>query len=644
MNQVISRAKAAALGHRAPSPTGQQSPSTPQISQEAPVSVTSMNWGGHAQTAIPLSSDDSGQPSSFAPDPSDYNKPLYTRGPPAQSPAKSPAETPFGAFRDPTRLPSTGGYQANFAQRDQHSPSDAPRFFGSQPSRGTVLNSSIGSGRGSGIGGLPMPPGHQNGSAYRGFPPSNAVSVDTQQLIEDRSHNQPQNYSSQTRTTGSLFQDMKQDMKTDSVDEVNGPATGANSNLPIHLRPPFGIPPAHLRGLLPVPQQSRGPGGRDVGTIDGRKERSSFQQDRVLFGRNDGVAQRDERERLPRFNRGRGSSPSEPRFMNGVPPRASQQQVVRNESWRDSGPTKNEKPWEALTSRGTSHNGPSGAPSHQRKTLLSSTSIPKPNGVMHNVRYNNLTLIHTFLLNIFIIIIIGIHLHTLVRFENSADAQAMIMRDGEMGIRVRPSTKAIFDEAVDGPPPITSQLPSLLHDLNTNDNRDGALPLDHNDSRDQLRKRTRSRSRSRSPRRRRGIRGRRRGFRSRSRSRDRDRNGRGARFGRRSRSRSPHRKTHQDPTRWCLQLTNVPFRCSEEELRQWVTLFSLLNVSVLFYIIGSDYLFFRWFSERVRPTRLIRTFYADGNASDRWIAEFESESLLERARGIRGLCLGRTIK
>ncbi|VDM85797.1 unnamed protein product [Strongylus vulgaris] len=44
-------------------------------------------------------------------------------------------------------------------------------------------------------------------------------------------------------------------------------------------------------------------------------------------------------------------------------------------------------------------------------------------------------------------------MHTLVRFENAADAESVIARDGEQGIRVRQSTKAVFDEAVDGIPP-----------------------------------------------------------------------------------------------------------------------------------------------------------------------------------------------
>lgn len=46
----------------------------------------------------------------------------------------------------------------------------------------------------------------------------------------------------------------------------------------------------------------------------------------------------------------------------------------------------------------------------------------------------------------------------------------------------------------------------------------------------------------------------------------------------------------------------------------------------------------------MRPAKLSRTYYSDGNASDRWVAEFSSESLMRRAFGIRTLCQGRTLK
>ncbi|VDO34525.1 unnamed protein product [Haemonchus placei] len=153
----------------------------------------------------------------------------------------------------------------------------------------------------------------------------------------------------------------------------------------------------------------------------------------------------------------------------------------------------------------------------------------------------------------------GIHMNTLVRFDNPADADAVLARDGELA----PAENA-----------------------------------DHKRDSEHSRRRSRSRSRDR----------------SRTRSRDR-------RSARHSRSRSAPKRSRQTTgsTRWCLQLTNVPFRCTEQELIEWM-------------------------SERVRPTKVTRTFYADGNASDRWIAEFESESLMERAMGIKRLLIGRTVK
>ncbi|EGT41142.1 hypothetical protein CAEBREN_28406, partial [Caenorhabditis brenneri] len=89
---------------------------------------------------------------------------------------------------------------------------------------------------------------------------------------------------------------------------------------------------------------------------------------------------------------------------------------------------------------------------------------------------------------------------------------------------------------------------------------------------------------------------------------------------RRRRSRSPKRRDeHTDPTRWCVQVTNVPFRIKEEDLMEW-------------------------FAEKVRPAKLVRTYYSDGNASDRWIAEFSSESLMHRSFSIRTLCAKRQLQ
>ncbi|CAI4228147.1 unnamed protein product [Auanema sp. JU1783] len=170
----------------------------------------------------------------------------------------------------------------------------------------------------------------------------------------------------------------------------------------------------------------------------------------------------------------------------------------------------------------------------------------------------------------------GILMHTLVRVECEEDAKNLMSRDGEQGIKIRMSRKQIFDEADDS--------------FNANNS-----PSDRTDYK-------KKRSRSPEDRRRRRER--------RSRSRDRE--------VRRSRS-PPQKRGKQDPNRWCLLLTNVPFRISEAELREWL-------------------------GDRADPIQLVRTYYANGNASDRWIAEFENESIRERVKGIRSQLQGRTVK
>ncbi|EFP01366.1 hypothetical protein CRE_24036 [Caenorhabditis remanei] len=190
----------------------------------------------------------------------------------------------------------------------------------------------------------------------------------------------------------------------------------------------------------------------------------------------------------------------------------------------------------------------------------------------------------------------GIHMHTIIRLDSIADYATMMRRNGEQGIKITQSDKKSFDSAIDGAP-----IPIAVSSVITE-------KRDDDDSKKLKRSRWETDSPQRSPRRsppRRNIRDR-----SRSRSPAR----------RRRRSRSPRRlDEHTDPTRWCIQVTNVPFRMKEEELLEW-------------------------FAEKVRPAKLVRTFYSDGNASDRWVAEFSSESLMRRSFSIRTLCVGRTLK
>ncbi|KAJ1353701.1 hypothetical protein KIN20_010395 [Parelaphostrongylus tenuis] len=182
----------------------------------------------------------------------------------------------------------------------------------------------------------------------------------------------------------------------------------------------------------------------------------------------------------------------------------------------------------------------------------------------------------------------GIHKNTLIRFENASDAESCSTID-----------ESCFEQAVDCLPSV------IIASAEAVDN--GTRKRDSEPSRRRSRSLSRERRRSRrhSPPRQR----------QRCRSRSRDRHGI---HGSPSHSLKRSRQTTSS-TRWCLQLTNVPFRCTKAEIIDWL-------------------------SERVRPSKVTRTFYADGNASDRWIAEFESESLMQRAQGIKRLLMGRTVR
>lgn len=189
----------------------------------------------------------------------------------------------------------------------------------------------------------------------------------------------------------------------------------------------------------------------------------------------------------------------------------------------------------------------------------------------------------------------GIHMHTIIRLDSIADYAMMMRRNGEQGIKIQQSDKNAFETAIDGVPvvnaaPVVNVVQRQEEDRREKRSRWEDKSPQRSPRRSPLRRDHRDRSRSRSPPR------------------------------RRRRSRSPKRRDeHMDPTRWCVQITNVPFRMKEEEL-------------------------FEWFSEKVRPAKLIRTYYPDGNASDRWVAEFSSESLMRRSFSIRTPCAGRILK
>ncbi|CAJ0578063.1 unnamed protein product, partial [Mesorhabditis spiculigera] len=186
----------------------------------------------------------------------------------------------------------------------------------------------------------------------------------------------------------------------------------------------------------------------------------------------------------------------------------------------------------------------------------------------------------------------GIHLHSIVRIEGFRDAQELLSRNNELGIKIRRTTAKAFDEAIDGMPP-----------------GGGTMPMNMLPSPPRRRSRSPRRRRSRSPRRdgggrnRQGRRGRRR---SRSRS-PRNQRSRSVRRHRRMNSRTPtpcRPHPEDDPNRFMLQANNMPFKCKDFEFKDWV---------------GARCKFAK------------RTAFEDGNASDRWILEFHSATEREQA-------------
>ncbi|KAK6034933.1 hypothetical protein COOONC_27562 [Cooperia oncophora] len=637
MNDVITRAKAAVLGLRVPSPkVPEQSPV-----QQEPV----QNWQANAspvqqpQYAPPPAPEHPMKPSSFAPDPAEFNKPLYMRAdsphngeyrgyqrgyppapmdsyPPAQQmqqnsrPAMPPRDEgmyerkypPAEPKRFPPEMPHRPPYQSN--QAEQRLSDTAPRFF-SAPPRNPNLN-------------RPMQPGI--GMPPRGIP--------NQSLREDQ--------------------------------KAAGPASDGSYGPP--YRSPYGGPPGHPRGPPGAVQSSR---SMEEGA-DGREHPHERYNGPVALQQDDRRPPAGgPRALFPPMNRQDGPP------VNGGAPPGSGPGLWRDDdgppyggngsSWPSNmhkpGPNSGPPTRKPLISKPPSAFNddrpllqkpampPAGRPGgHQpipppqqmrqpqppmnRTPLLgpnfgSGPNIPRP--APPTPKYIELSRLPTEMLRPAVLeqflrpsvplqvssvkVVYssqGIHMNTLVRLDNPADADVVLNRDGELGIRVRPTTKAIFDEAVDGLPPAVLSATEAAAAAGVGENADSKRDSEH----------TRRRSRSRSRERRRNKRDPSPRKRQRSRTRSRDR-----RASRRSRSRSAPKRSRQTTgsTRWCLQLTNVPFRCTEQEL------------------IG-------WMSERVRPSKVTRTFYADGNASDRWIAEFESESLMERAFGIKRLLIGRTVK
>ncbi|WKX88223.1 hypothetical protein Q1695_008115 [Nippostrongylus brasiliensis] len=625
MNDVITRAKAAALGLRVPSPTpAARAPEQPTPTVQ-PQEQIHQNW--QEQTAsqyapVPAVPDNAPRPpSSFAPDPSEFNKPLYMRGPPQPQqppPFTQRSQPPVQHTVDNGNHTHNGDYHG--AQRGYPPPTSnypPPQHNNRQmPPREDYGNRQ-------------MPPAREESHYEKKFPPREPKRFpemppkppfhnrpESQQPIESS----PRFFSAPPRNPN-VNRGGPPGMPPPAMpprgppgfpnkDEGSRPGVDGGNHPPPLQRPPFGMPPGQNRGPPGQSPQNRSEeNGDGQGFHQDRYNGPVSLQDRSGPGNAAPHVRKPLLSQAPMFNDGgsKGPMPPGPMPPGPMPPGSMPPGPMPPGNRGPPPPNLPMRPPQQPVPRAPLLGPNFGA----------APTVPKPAAL--GPKYVELSRLPTEMLRPAVLeqflkpsvplqvssvkVVYssqGIHVNTLVRFDNPSDADSVLRRDGELGIRVRSTTKSAFDDAVDGLPPAVISATDTAHENKSDHKRDSENPP---------RRRSRSRDRRRnkrdpSPRKR---------PRSRSRSRDR-------RSARRSRSRSPKRPRPQGTTtKWCLQLTNVPFRCTEPELIEWM-------------------------SERVRPTRVTRTFYADGNASDRWVAEFESESLLERAQGIKRLLMGRTVK
>ncbi|VDN04764.1 unnamed protein product [Thelazia callipaeda] len=199
----------------------------------------------------------------------------------------------------------------------------------------------------------------------------------------------------------------------------------------------------------------------------------------------------------------------------------------------------------------------------------------------------------------------GFPLHSLVRFENSKDAKNVLHRDGEQGIRIRSCSKKIFDEAVDGSLQVPPNYLQISKDGNFHPERNSRVPPASRHYRSPERRDFDGRYDER-PRMAREL--------------DRFR---GPKHGR-SRSPRDYRdyrevKRRGECGRYCIEFTNLPFRVTEPEIREFL-------------------------SPRCEPVKVTRVYNEDGQASDRWIAEFTTFEQAEKGYRVRGKVGDRPIR
>ncbi|VDM80535.1 unnamed protein product, partial [Strongylus vulgaris] len=378
MNEVITRAKAAVLGIHVPSPprTVSQPPSVPVIQQVTEPAIPGLDYTAQSQHptqpyAAPVVSEQSLKPSSFAPDPSEFNKPLYMRGPPQSQHVPPSAAAPTVPQQQPVLPAQNGEYHS------AHKPA-YPTIGDSYP-----------------------PTAHHPPQNARPHAPAPA---DVTQNYEKRYPPRAPEQKSFPPPQGSYRHD---------EGFFNKPPQQHNPEPAPRF---FGSPPRNPATSKPSGPQS-GPGPRPP-PLPNRNTMGPPQphmNKTPLLGPNFGAGPTPSRT----------SAPSGPKYVElSRLPTEMLRPAVLEQFLRPSVPLQ-----------------------------ISSVKVVYSSQV---VKVSISWLGETFYkltgdwINFYVA---GIHMHTLVRFENAADADSVIARDGEQGIRVRQSTKAVFDEAVDGIPP-----------------------------------------------------------------------------------------------------------------------------------------------------------------------------------------------
>ncbi|ETN70239.1 hypothetical protein NECAME_14892, partial [Necator americanus] len=516
MNEVITRAKAAVLGIRVPSPPRTTlQPAVIQQVTEQPISgmdyTAQTQQPTQQQYAVPVVSEQSLKPSSFAPDPSEFNKPLYMRGPPQpQQPQHVPAAPP----QQPVIPAQNGDYHS--AHRPAYpSPADnyaSPAHVQSQnPPRPHA-----------------PPPAESSQSYEKRYPPR---------------HPEPRNYSQQAsyRHEDNYFNHQAQQHNVEPAPRF----FGAPPRNPTVIRPPppgMTMPPGYHQPPKDTQTQNaptsgrdgaasrqpygvtnsqfRGPPGPSQGRESGEENNNmGYQAPNQQERYNGPVAlqrqsqQQDDQRNLPggphapypqdarNHVNGNAPAPSVNR-QSTAPPRPFPPQ---RDSWRaDNGPAQHSgaPPMGSNAPRTDNHTG-AGAGQPQRKPLLSTTPLgafndtsrhsgpqsgpgprvppvpPRnplgppqpavnrtpllgpnfgagptlPRSSQNVAKYVELSRLPTEMLRPAVLeqflrpsvplqvssvkVVYssqGIHMHTLVRFDNPADAEAVISRNGELGI------------------------------------------------------------------------------------------------------------------------------------------------------------------------------------------------------------------